>query len=135
MYRRDELLAINTVTSNSGKHNITAEVWANIKDLKLYRNKPTSRGTRGGQKRQRRIKSIITDRSLENKVEHQANHKNLIQIPLNCQPEVETKGLKVILINARSVNNKAESISEYINDKNADVCCITETSSDMAERR
>lgn len=128
MYTRDELVAINSLTSDTVKYRITNKEWTNIKNLKLCRNKPTRRGTRGGQRRQREIKSKITaNRPLKNKVEHKVNPKNLIQIPLNSQLEVETKGLKVILINARSVNNKAESISEYITERKVDVCCITET--------
>jgi len=77
---------------------------------------PTRRGTRAGVS----IAPVDYTRGL--------NFKNLIKIrPSTINTFIQQKQMTIGYLNARSVNNKASEIADFIIEKHLDVCAITET--------
>ena len=79
-----------------------------------------------------RIKVLVGNRDLATpKSDTLGVVTNTNLIDIKCAADTakvaETKNIKVCSLNARSVCNKAEDISELITDHDADICAITET--------
>ena len=136
-YTRDELLSHNNHTTGSTL--ISTDVCNVIKSLKLKRRCSTRRKCRGGRNFQRPIPVIITPPSghsgnvnvTVSAKQSKPNHNNLINVPLiknfsSCDAE-SCSSLRIGLLNARSVANKATEINELIVDQCLDILFITET--------
>lgn len=109
-YTRDELL---TLAASQHAARLNNSTWVTLCQLGLSVRGPTPRGCRGGVPKPRQMKKI-KDRGV--------NTRNLRSL----RPATQD-GTNVVLINARSVQNKATSISEYVTDTSTEILAITET--------
>ena len=123
MYSKQELRSFNLSRPCSLKYKQT------LKDLGIFRHKPTRRGCRGGKRRH--IQVHVSNRNVAipfniNKSTPTVNSANLI-----CVNNKKKKGnytpLHVATLNARSVRNKAHFLSDYILEHDIDILVITET--------
>ena len=84
------------------------------------------RGRRGS-KHSLPIPTWTTQKRVSNISPRGINSRNLTVVGKHQEKVTSEDKLKVGYINARSVNNKAEWIAEWIIDEGIDVCAITET--------
>ena len=115
-----------------GKHSnpsrLDARTWNILRELGIAARLPTKRGCRGGHK-QHRIPTVIGHRPIS---KHAANemhkfsqmHDNLITLKLSSNPLNCTN---LALLNARSIRNKTDFITDYICEKDLDIIALTET--------
>ncbi len=116
-YDREQLLAIRDLTGQAP--HIDSSLMTNIRHLGINSITPTRRGCRGGKRKHRHSNVNTRNRGV--------CHRNLIYIDTyqpTCNPNQQ---VNCLLLNARSVCNKAMTISEHILDKNADILFLTET--------
>ena len=111
-YSRDFLLSHRMISV----HQLSSDVIDTVQNLNLAKMTPwkphTTCGCRGGRNKQRRIKSVISNRS---NVRYQTNskcvnHSNLVQVLTDKMSNINSLKLTVCLLNARSVRNKTEVI-------------------------
>ena len=98
-----------------------------------HRAKKTRRGTRGGQRRSRRIKVIIRQRNTYNNITHVRHCTNSL-INNNIQKsknEFKPTLPSIVIGNVRSINNKIEELTSYVRYddkfKSCSLLCFTET--------
>ncbi len=129
VYIREELLWIGKSVLNLQRpYRIPPDSWKNIQNLGLGTARKTHRGVKGGKSR---------DNIKRNEHEHTSGpseHKNTSgpseQINVSIKRKTSTPTihkLKIMSMNARSVNNKADNICDYIVEECIDICAITET--------
>ena len=91
------------------------------------RQKWTSRGRAGGKDKWYPIQPWITARQTHSNLHHRSqtgiNNNNLVPI----EKSTNKSTTNFMLLNARSVRNKAVTISEHIQDQKASVSILTET--------
>ena len=91
---------------------------SNLKDIQLVTNDALMN-----------IPVIVTTREMLDKTSTPANHDNLVHIqtvPQSKPPQIRPL-LDFCVLNARSINNKAHTIKDFVVDNNLDVLAITET--------
>jgi len=97
-----------------------------------FKSESTKRGKRGGKRKQRPIETIITNmqtRKLAKNappVNRPPSCAKTIDCRLYC-PAPDSKFYKTFLLNAQSVRNKTDDISDLILDLNTDIAFLTET--------
>ena len=109
------------------KHKVQSNVMDTIKALEIVKN---VRGNRAGRNYQRQIKPVVGYRQYFNHTQSHGisvNQSNLTCVQLNGSVSKPVINLNLGYLNARSINNKANQIAEYINDNKLDVCAISET--------
>ena len=95
------------------------------------KKKNNRRGTRGGRKKQRKINTVISNRSFHDISTSHDNIKgacieNLTYVSTNSL-QVQSKHFKVISFNAQSCRNKTHEIHDLILDSDCDLVFMTET--------
>ena len=125
IYQRSQLLHLGSLLK---KATVSGSVWSRINQLEIC--KPF-RGTKAGKRKQRPIEMWVTNRltgnnntALFQNVNKQAavNKHNLVDISLKKSLDV-----KMCLLNAQSVRNKAALLMDYIIEEDLDMMAITET--------
>ena len=58
---------------------------------------------------------------------HVVRKQEVVHVTVQQSPKVERVKVSVGYLNARSVKNKSEEITDYVNDNELDICAITET--------
>ena len=104
---------------------VDSRTWNKINELEIVRQQ---RGVKGGRRKQRKILPWTTNRvnqlEMDMTLTPGINNNNLTLVTCKANQE---KLLKVSLINARSICNKAAVIKDYIIEENLDILTITET--------
>ena len=116
-YSIRQLLSIRDSYNSAENDYLNPMVMKNIRHLGINKIRATRRGCRGGKQKHKARNTAV----------HQAGvcQNNLIKInpiPDHCKPVTN-----FLLLNCRSVCNKALIISEYILDNSLDVALLTET--------
>ena len=104
-------------------------VHALIRSLGLSVTRPTSRGKRGGLRKQRMIQTRITHRfdAVPRAVKSaSASVSQLINLRVikHCERDIP---FTICCLNARSLKNKALSVADFVNSRDIDVLALSET--------
>ena len=114
--------------THSNPSRLDARTWNILRELGNAARLPTKRGCRGGHK-QHCIPTVIGHRPIP---KHTANemhtssqmHDNLITLKLSSNPLNCTN---LALLNARSIRNKTDFITDYICEHDLEITALTET--------
>ncbi len=116
-YTKDQLLSLRRPIVSGTR--LPPAVLRNIRQAGISNTKPTSRGKRGGSRKQRKSK-VSTD-------QHQVTSPVVTPLKhFNSQNQVKIK-LKAALWNAQSARNKTLQISDTIVEDDLDILFLTET--------
>ena len=99
--------------------------WRTLVDLGIAARLPTRRGCRGGSRKQRAITRVVGCRPPTDRTCTRPCYVNLVQVPISRLPETVSK-TKFALINARSPQNKALLVRDYVDVDilySSKVCC------------
>ena len=109
--------------------NVPLKTLLTLRSLNICATSRTHRGTTAGNKHFRPISSVITTgRRLRTNIEHihkgRINPTNLVDI---CRQTDTRYDVTCVLLNARSVYNKAVTVKEHLLDHGGDFMFLTET--------
>ena len=113
---------------HSNPSRLDASTWNILRELGIAARIPTKRGCRGGHK-QHCIPTVIGHRLIPKHAENGKHtssqmHDNLITLKLSSNPLNCTN---LALLNARSIRNKTDFITDYICENDLDIIALTET--------